>query len=32
MPEAKGNLAPPVIARKPRATGRPGTPGQARAG
>ena len=25
MPEAKGNLAPPVIARKPRATGRPST-------
>jgi hypothetical protein len=25
MPEAKGTLAPPVIARKPRATVHPGT-------
>ncbi len=25
MPEAKGNLAPPVTTRKPRATAHPGT-------
>jgi len=29
MPEAKGNLALPVIDRKPRDTVRSGTPGQA---
>ncbi len=31
MPEAKGNLALPVLARKPRDTARPSTPDQAKA-